>query len=203
VVYIAGEEGEIAGTSVFITIADVAHPGLEVSVDESDLDKVAVGNAVTVTFDALPDQVFNGTVTEVNPQMVSSGMYQVIQGTVELDEEAARTVEKLPIGMSATVTVISEQVTDALIIPLTALQKSKTGEYSVNLVDQSGNLTQKTVTVGIMDSTQAEITSGLEEGDIVSTMLTENSVAGTESDEEMPEGGMMPAGGPPGGGPMP
>ncbi len=52
-------------------------------------------------------------------------------------------------------------------------------KYVVKRVGSDGQLTQQTVTVGIQDDTNAEITSGLNEGDIVS-YTTKNSASSNE-----------------------
>ena len=55
---VAGTAGDSAGTGTFITIADLAHPLVNFSVDEADMDKVAMGQSAKVVFDALPNQTF-------------------------------------------------------------------------------------------------------------------------------------------------
>ncbi|MCX6072391.1 MAG: efflux RND transporter periplasmic adaptor subunit, partial [Chloroflexi bacterium] len=51
----------------FITLADLSTPMLDTYFDESDLDKVIVGNEVEVIFDALPDLTFTGHLQQVDP----------------------------------------------------------------------------------------------------------------------------------------
>ncbi len=53
-----------AGT-VLLTVADMSVIQAEVEVDETDIPSVRIGQPATVTIDALPDQTFHGTVTEV------------------------------------------------------------------------------------------------------------------------------------------
>lgn len=66
------EEGETAvvGTmnnagTVLLTIADMSVIGAEVEVDETDIPAVALGQAATITIDAVPDRTFRGRVTEI------------------------------------------------------------------------------------------------------------------------------------------
>ncbi len=207
VTYVAAGQGEIVGTQTFITIADVSHPTIQLSVDETDLDKLVVGAAVQVTFDALKGQTFNGAVVRVDPQMTASGPYGVATGLVTLDEEAARVVQNLPLGLSASVTLIIQEAKDVLLVPAAALQETGDGEYAVMVIGSDGQMTLQAVQVGLQNDEYAEILSGLEEGQMINAGLSRGSSgsASGSGDEMMfpMDGGIpMPGGGgmPPGGG---
>ena len=174
VTYLAASAGALVdSSSKFISLANLSQPAVSVSVDETDLDKLTVGAAAQVTFDALPDQVFNGKVTQVNPQLTTSGQYKVATGTVLLDEQAGQALQKLPLGLSASVTVIQKQATNVLIVPVSALRSLGGGQYSVFVMGSGGKLQLRVVQVGLQDSAEAEITNGLKEGDVVSTGATQ------------------------------
>jgi multidrug efflux pump subunit AcrA (membrane-fusion protein) len=132
--------------------------------DESDYQMFQVGNEAEVTFNALPDQLFRGKVTEVDPALSTSSGSAVVSGLVEL--EPTRT--KLLMGMTASVTVIAGQAQDAVLVPLTALHQTGPGAYSV-MVLQNGKFAPVNVQVGLKDLVNAQITSGLQPGDVVST----------------------------------
>jgi HlyD family secretion protein len=197
VVYLAAEQGIIVGTTKFITIADVSQPMVQVSVDETDMDKLKLDSAATIVFDALPDLTFSGKVVQVDPELVTSGQYKVSTGLIELNADAAKTIQNLPLGLNATVTLVNQEVKGALLVPVTALKKNQNNETTVTLVDASGKTTQQTVTVGIQDGTNAEIKSGLKEGDLVSLGSTKtNSSSSSNNSGSMPggpDGGMPPS----------
>jgi len=71
--------------------------------------------------------------------------------------------------------VIAGEVEDGLIIPIQALRELTPGSYAVFLVKPDGTLELTPVTVGLRDFANAEITSGLKAGDIVSTGTIETS----------------------------
>ena len=194
--------GEIVDTSTFLTIADISHPTIEVSVDENDIDKFKVGKSATIVFDALPDLSFTGVVTQVNPSLTTYGQYRVIQGVVQLDEDAVATVQELPLGLNASVTIVSQEAKEVLIIPATALKQSQTGEYNVMVQTSDGQFVSTVVEVGLQNDDTAQITAGLKEGDIVSLGITV-SETGNGSNEEKQFNPMMMGGGmPPDGGGM-
>lgn len=202
VISIASEAGTRVDTSSYITIADLSQPKLTVSIDEADMVKFGVGNPVTIVFDALPDQTFLGKVVEINPSLVSSGFYSVVQGVVELDDTAVETVSKLPLGLTATATIISQEAKDTLVVPLTALKALDDG-YSVMVVGSDGKETQQVVTIGLEDTENVQILSGLAEGDLINSGVSALSSSSFEFPGDMMMPGGMPAGGgmPGGGGP--
>jgi HlyD family secretion protein len=202
VTYLSASVGALVDTSKFITIVDVSHSTLEVSVDESDMAKLVLGAAVTVTFDALPDQSFNGTVIQVNPQMSTSGQYRIAKGLVELDKDAVKTVSTLPIGLSASMTIVNQEAKNVLLVPAVALKDLGDKSYAVMVMGSDGQLKLQTVTVGIQDNDYAEISSGLKEGDLVSTG-TVNFIAAGSSTSSNAIKNSQNAGGPPGMPPSP
>ncbi len=174
VIYLAAQQGAIVDTSTFITIADLSTPVVTVSIDQTDLSKLAVGSKAQVTFDALPNQTFNGTVSQVDPQMTKSGQYMVATGRVELDPAAAKALEGLPIGLNASITIVDKQANNVLIVPVTALRDLGGGSYAVFLV-KNGKLLLTPVQVGVMDSVQAEISGAVKAGDVVSTGIVQSA----------------------------
>lgn len=199
VIYIAAGQGEMVGAEVFITIADVSRPTIQLSVDETDLDKLVLGTAVRVTFDALEDQTFNGAVVQVDPQMTASGPYRVATGLVELDAESARIIQNLPLGLSASVTLILQEVKDVLLVPVSALQETGDGGYVVMVTGSDGQVAMQVVQIGLQNDAYAEITAGLKEGQMINAGLRMGSSgSASESDDEMMfpmDGGMPPGGG--------
>ena len=69
------------------------------------------------------------------------------------------------LGQTATICVVTRRLENALKVPINAVF-SEDGEYYVYLMDGE-NRRRRGVGVGLMTSTEAEITSGLEEGDVV------------------------------------
>jgi HlyD family secretion protein len=162
--------GEKVGTTAVITVADLAHPLLQVYLDETDLASVALGYEAEVIFDAYPDETFHGTVVEVSPVLANVSGVSAVKTLVQLTDYAKTTT--LPSGLSASVDVIGGRATDAVLIPVEALNEISPGEYSV-FVMEDGKPKIRFVEVGIQDFTSAEITSGLEVGDVVTTGIVE------------------------------
>lgn len=160
--------GEYVDTTPIITVADLEQHLLDVSLDETDLDKIVIGYQAEVTFDALPDKKFTGKVIIVNPSLQTVSNVQVINARVLLDPTTMPTGTTLPVGLTAAVDIIAGRAENAVLVPVEALRQIDPGEYAV-FVENNGDLKLRTVTVGLMDVTSAQILSGLEPGESVST----------------------------------
>jgi RND family efflux transporter MFP subunit len=174
VVSIAAGVGEMYNTSTtattYMTIADLDHPYINVSVAEADMGQLVVGNKAEVVFDALPGRTFTGKVVQADAQLTTSGEYQVVNGEVALDQPIIDSNgQQIPLGLNCTVTVISKQATNVLLAPLNAVRDLGDGQFAVFVVGTNSKLTLKVVQVGIQDANNIEITSGLQEGDVIST----------------------------------
>jgi HlyD family secretion protein len=147
-----------------LTIADLQEPPLQFWLEESDMGRVAVGNQVNVTFEAMPNITFTGKVVSVDPMLVSVGGTTAVQAeaSLQLDEEDGTLLS----GMTADVEVISSEARDAVIVPVEALKETEDGSYAVMVVGSNGQ-EDRQVEVGIKDAVNAEILSGLELGEMV------------------------------------
>ena len=156
--------------SVVITIADLDQPYLEIYLDETDWANIQVGYETDITFDILPDRTFSGKVMEVDPGLYASGNTSVVKALVKVDSVSDSF--NLPLGTSASVDVIGGRADNAILVPIEALHETNPGEYAVFVVE-NGKPRLKVVEVGIQDLLYAEIKSGLNPGDVVTTGITE------------------------------
>lgn len=170
---VSGQAGDQVGTSTFITVADLAHPQIQFSIDETDLDKAVKGGEAQIVFDAMPDQPFTGKIIRINPTLVTSGGYNTVQGLIQLDLSKLKNPPTFPSGLSASITLIKGQAQNVLLVPIQAVRDLGNGQYGVFVVNGQGKLQLKIVQVGLMDLTNAEIKSGLSVGDEVSTGVSQ------------------------------
>ncbi|MFH1633097.1 MAG: HlyD family efflux transporter periplasmic adaptor subunit [Chloroflexota bacterium] len=164
--------GEKVGTSAIITLADLSQPVLEVYLDETDLNKVGINFEVEVIFDALPDDVYIGHIIEVDPSLQNVSNVQVVRVLAMLDADSFAKPQNLPVGLNASVDVIGGRAEGAVLVPVEALLELSPGEYAVFVVED-GEPKLRIVTVGLMDFTSAEIITGLDAGEVVTTGIVE------------------------------
>lgn len=160
--------GESASGTV-IVLADLSQPLLEVFLDETDLDKVGVGYEVDVVFDALPEETFTGRVVRVDPQLRKESGVSAVRALVEVNYDKP---QPLPVGLNATVDVIGGRAENALLVPVEAVREISPGQYAVFIM-LDGEPQLRMVEVGLMDFTFAEITAGVEVGDVVTTGIVQ------------------------------
>jgi len=158
--------GDRINGQVILSLADLSHPRLDIYLDETDQVNVKAGSQAEVVFDALPDQIFSGQVVSVDPSLQRSGNTYAVQAWVDLDAATADTVAKLPIGLSASVDIISGETRNAVLIPVEALHELSNGRYMVHVMTGE-NIEERAVTIGLRDYTMAEITDGLAAGESV------------------------------------
>lgn len=179
---------------------------LSVSVDELDINSISPDQEAEVSLDAIEDQTFAGTVTEVGNTASASGGVAKYTVKIQIPKDA-----QMKTGMNASATIVIEKKENVVTIPVNALQERKEETFVYTEKDEDGNLGGEIkVTTGLSDGDTVEITEGLSDGDTVYYQKTGNVNSssggmfegGFGSEErgdrqnqgEMPGGGGMPSG---------
>ena len=155
-------------------IYDMSALTFDVSINELDINKIQVGQAVEITADALDGQSFTGRVDKVNINGTTTNGTTNYPVTVLVDG----TPEELKPGMNVSAKIIVEDVGSVLCVPVEAVSRGQNGASTVTVagpgaLDETGSvadptkLEQREVTLGRNDETYIEILSGLEEGETV------------------------------------
>ena len=148
-------------TTAVVTLSADEKMSITISVDESDILSLELGQTVTVTVKSASEDSFKGTLTEINRTSSSSGTYSAV---IEVGK-----AEGMLSGMTASVSVRIEGVDDAILIPIEALYKTSDGayvytSYNEEYQEYGGKVD---VVTGLENSTYVEIKSGLSVGDTV------------------------------------
>ncbi|MDE3192792.1 MAG: biotin/lipoyl-binding protein [Chloroflexota bacterium] len=166
VAQINGEPGEqlVGGTSAapFIVLSNTSTITLHGSAGEADVAKLKLGQAATVTIDAVGRTTrFDGRVTRIDP--VATLQQGVPVYGVEVTIDGAK--EGLRAGMVGTASVVIASKKDVLLVPTSAIRDVEGGRGVQILRD--GALTAVPATFGIAGDTLTEVSSGVREGDLV------------------------------------
>ena len=104
--------------TLFVIAKDLSQMKVMAAVDEADIGQVKQGQRVTFTVDAFQEDKFNGSVQEVrlNPTTTSNVVTYTVVITAENPDQ------KLLPGMTATCTIVTQEVKDAIAIPVKALK---------------------------------------------------------------------------------
>lgn len=168
----AGAGQYVGNNASIIRIADMSKTILEVFLDETDLDKLVVGYEAEIIFDAFDDEIFKGTVISITPELVKNGNVSYVHGWVELDPSAFEKPVNFPLGLNASIDIIGGRSENTILIPIEALKPIGDGSFAV-FVLENGEPKLRMVEVGLTDFTTAEILSGLEVGEEVTTGIVE------------------------------
>jgi len=175
------EIGETASDAMAaIVLADLDVPVMQFWVEEADLANVALGNPVTVVFEALQDYTYRGEITQIDPVLVSVGGTPAVQSWATIDTSAYPVA--LLGGMNADVEIVAGQALNAVLVPVQALRDLGNGQVVVFVVLPDGELEMRFVEVGLMDYVNVEIISGVEAGEVVSTGETTTVSGSTDED---------------------
>lgn len=164
---VSASVGEAVGTGAIVSLAALDEPLVRFYVEESDLGKLAVGYPVQVTFEAAPDVAISGNILRIDPALVSVDGSPAVQAWASLDVPDG--VLTMTSGLTAEVEIVAGEAKGALLVPIQALRELTPGSYAVFVVQADGQLKLTPVTVGLKDFANAEILSGLQAGDLVST----------------------------------
>ena len=133
---------------------------LKTEIDELDIVGVTEGQTAAVVFDAFDTEEYEGKVEKISA--LGQNVNGVTKYTVTISVPG---IDKVRTAMSATATIVTDERENTLLIPVDAVQ-TVDGETCVTVVDGE---TQKAVpvTLGLVNNTEAEVLSGLSEGDQV------------------------------------
>ena len=160
------------GTSAF-RLDDLTNLVVAVQVIEIDINSIKIGQPASITFDAIPNKTYTGIVTEAD--LAGTVGQNSVNYTVTVKVTTADAQVKP--GMSANVSIITNQVTNALLVPSTAILTDSNGKPYVTLV-QNGVLSQINVTVGATSDTMSQITSdNLKDGDTIVLSFTSTTTS--------------------------
>ena len=169
--------GVVTAGETTAQIIDMNSLEIELNVDEYDVAAVVPGQVVQVNVLA-PDVSFTGSVTALNKNGTASGDLSYYTATVAFDA-----AENVYPGMQVSAKVLKEQAEDAVLLRQDAVQFDDYNKPYVLVRGTDGkSVEQKSVTVGVSDGMNCEITSGLNAGD---TVLKSSGVTMAELMEQM------------------
>jgi HlyD family secretion protein len=149
------------GTKSF-RIDDLSHLLIDVQVSEVDINSIHVGQDVTVTFDAILAKTFHGRVSKV--ALAGNLVQGVVNFTVTVELTDADPEVKP--GMTAAVTIVTQELTDVLLVPNRAVRV--VNNQRVVYVLKNGEAVEVPITLGATSDTYSEVVGGdLKEGDLI------------------------------------
>lgn len=178
------EQGQTVASSfstptLFEVAEDLSKMQIEASISEADIGYIKPEMSATFTVDAYPNDKFTGKIRQVRLSPTEESnvvMYTVI---IEIDNSS----RKLLPGMTASVTIVADEVKDVLMISAMALQYKPSSAVKAEMeikkvadiedtqdivyLFEKGKIVPRVITKGLSDMTNIEIREGLNLGEEV------------------------------------
>ncbi len=156
---------QVGASTAVITLVDTSQVRVDVVVDETDVAKVQPGQKATLTFEALPNQQLDGTVTVVAP--TATVQQGVVNYTVQIQLDPARAqAAGVRPGMTATAQIVTASKENAILVPNRAI-KTQGRTKTVDVLEPDGSTQTRQVQTGMANDQVTEIISGLQPGERV------------------------------------
>jgi HlyD family secretion protein len=146
---------------LLVQVADLKRVLVRAFVDEPDIGRLAKGQTVTVTWDALPGRSWTGTVSQVPSSVTVHGARTVGEVTSLVDNSDG----KLLPNVNVSVNITTARHDKVLTLPREAVHQEDGKRYVFQVVDD--RLKRKDIETSISNLTSIEVTKGVQEGDIV------------------------------------
>lgn len=141
--------------------ADLSKVRVRAFVDEPDVGRLAPGDKIAVTWDALPERTWDGTVT-VTPAVIKlHGTRNVGETTCIVDNRDFKLLPNVNVG----VTIITAEHRNVVTVPREAVHQEDSKAYVYQIVNNE--LQRRYVQTSISNLTQVELTGGLPENGLV------------------------------------
>jgi HlyD family secretion protein len=145
-------------------VSIISNNGFEVDagVSETDVGKLAVGDKVSMTLDAFPNETFTGGAFYIAPAQTDTNGVITYLTKISFDKADPR----LKSGLTANVDIETKQDDNALVLPQYAILQTDSGTFVETLIGKTASTTP--VTLGIQDENgNVEILSGVTLGEKV------------------------------------
>ncbi|MFA6193303.1 MAG: HlyD family efflux transporter periplasmic adaptor subunit [Parcubacteria group bacterium] len=150
-----------------LVIGDLSGYSVKIGINEMERSKIVLGQKATIKFDAIPDKEYTGEVEKVDDFGVEESGVITYNAYLSVTDQDERMLPK----MTANVTIETNSRENVIVIPTKALKPYQNGKgVQVARSDSKGKQTFEyaAVKTGLKSGSQVEITSGLEEGAVIS-----------------------------------
>lgn len=196
------ETDEKCTSSNYVEVSYLDTLEITLSINENEINDIAVGQSVEITLSADESKTYSGTVTKIDSVGTYATSGTTFSVVVELENDG-----NIKLGMSASCTITLQEA-ETLAVSIDAVSENSDGEEYVMKVNTDGTVEETIIETGIANDSYAQVVSGLSEGDKVQieTEVTESDTSSSSSEGsngdfgggrgenqgEMPSGDDMP-----------
>jgi HlyD family secretion protein len=151
----------VSSGDLLLQLADLRKVQVRAFVDEPDVGKLAPGNLIEITWDAVPGRIWPATVTSVPSTVKLRGSRNVGETISIVDNRDMKLLPNVNVG----VTIVNAHRDNVLVVPREAVRMDDSKPYVLQVVGHQ--LKRRDVETSISNLTQVEVTRGLSLNDIV------------------------------------
>jgi HlyD family secretion protein len=153
---------------LLLQVGDLSKMLVRTFVDEPDIGRLATGQKIEVSWDALPNRTWTGSVSTVPSTVKLRGARNIGEVTCTVDNHDLRLLPNVNVG----VTIITAEHSGVLTVLREAVRNDDDKPYVYQVVD--GRLKRRTVEVSLQNLTRVEIDGGLPENAVVALSSTDS-----------------------------
>lgn len=165
----ADENYKVNTETTLFKVSDVSNMKIEVSLSDSQIKDVQVGQRVEITSDALGDEKIEGHVAEISGVAEKSTTLDESNTTVVIKFNDAKTLKP---GTTINATIFYKESNNILKVPYTSII-NENGKYYAYKIVEGDKVTKVEVTIGANDSSFYEIKTGLNVDDNIILIVDE------------------------------
>lgn len=159
----AKKGGFVAAGDLLLQVADLRKVLVRAFVDEPDVARLAQGDLIEITWDAIPGRVWQARVTDIPSTVKLRGARNVGETTCIVDNKDLKLLPNVNVG----VTIVTAAHDGVLVVPREAVRMDDTKPYVLQVVGQE--LKRRDVETSLSNLTQVEVTRGLSARDVIAT----------------------------------
>ncbi len=169
--YSVPETGKICTSSNYVQVKNVGTLNMTLSVNESEINSISVGQSVSITVNAIENKTYTGTITKIDSVGTYSSSGSTFTATIEFANDG-----NIKIGMSASCTIILEEADNCIAVPIAAIQTSGSNKYVI-VVKNDGTTENVNVETGISNDNYVQIKSGLSGNETIQMLKTTSTTS--------------------------
>jgi HlyD family secretion protein len=157
----AKQGGFVAAGDLLLQVADLQRVQLRAFVDEPDVGRLAPGDPIEITWDAVPGRVWRATVSSIPSTVKLRGSRNVGETTSIVDNKDLKLLPNINVGVS----IVTAEHDHVLIVPREAIRMDDSKPYVLQV---SGHeLKRRDVETSLSNLTEVEVSHGLSAKDVV------------------------------------
>jgi len=151
----------VSSGDLVLQLADLRQVQIRAFVDEPDVGKLAPGDTIEITWDAVPGRVWGGKVNGIPSTVRLRGSRNVGETTCIVDNKDLKLLPNVNVG----VTIVTAEHADVLVAPREAVRMDDSKPYVLQIVGHE--LKRRDVETSLSNLTQVEVTRGVAANDMV------------------------------------